>query len=939
MHQPEQQLLSEQKDEDANVKITTHHLDGVTYKYVTPTSVDAGLDFLAASIKTKDFNTVRIAIACEQSDEAAHLMQQLGKRSVASLLVNESNITTIGTCVGLWTSGLINPVLIVYDNVLQPLAELGKINCVNYLIHSSQTLPHVFQKRIQALTSFPGNNTLVLVMMCSIANQTTKNPTRAVPSEVATKATLCPMPTGNPLPDLGQIAKIKPTVVNDIKETRKLVTSEQLETGADNVHTYNNNGLLACSRKEQSLCRKIDDVVAIEPHIRNAMKKLSIEHAKNIQRYAWSHTAAGRSLCVIGNEMIGKTWCYLPSLCQRVYKEAFRLNTDDSSNFAPSSIIICANAKQGEQIHQWCMKLLDCCVIKLFDRSNLSMVDARLRSPSDILITNVEVLLQLINLKSILNPLALRCVAFDNFDLIWRSSRMDCEKVMLWLLDLLRFEAGHAQLFIVGRLWSDKLMRRLLSRLPDLLLLFEDALEATAYSGIKLELLLTSPKHIEQDMLKLLQAKNLKEERVVLVCSGKADALTLHKQLLASNIDTLAVAQLGSGAELLLSKWSKERTASVLLVVDDVLRLLCDVKVDCLLHFKFPSFWQRFKARYTIFYGNNHSQPNSGNATSTIPVCLQDVEQIWLICDFMFKHERLPPDFWLSMLTSSRKQLEDRTPRLKQAACHQLLRYGNCYRHTCQYRHFLWDNEPRPLEDYPKKSLISFHLLMSFSPSQLSVRSTKFKVTKYFLNIPVTELGERIQLHYEQSKNQRRHLDPKPGDLCVVKHNKLYQRVVVLEVGDLNRVTIKQLDAGSDLVLIGKSDLLECEEQFTNTAWEANDLRITGLTPFNLERLWSEEAKRLVRNQFFYRQLGKPCRVFTAIVDFGFNSTIFVDNVYDEKGNDLKSFVLQHILSYMDEHVEMRLKELINTCKPFPESAKEPSDEEEEQHSTYSTAN
>lgn len=93
---------------NGNELITRHVCDGVEYTYVTPLSRNTGLDFLAASIRTKDLNTVRIVVVCQYANEAAQLMQELGKRCIGCLLINEPTKAS-DTGVRLWNDGVRSP--------------------------------------------------------------------------------------------------------------------------------------------------------------------------------------------------------------------------------------------------------------------------------------------------------------------------------------------------------------------------------------------------------------------------------------------------------------------------------------------------------------------------------------------------------------------------------------------------------------------------------------------------------------------------------------------------------------------------------------------------------------------------------------------------------------------------------------------------------------
>ncbi|XP_023179535.1 putative ATP-dependent RNA helicase SoYb isoform X2 [Drosophila hydei] len=909
---------------NGNELITRHVCDGVEYTYVTPLSRNTGLDFLAASIRTKDLNTVRIVVVCQYANEAAQLMQELGKRCIGCLLINEPTKAS-DTGIRLWNDGLLNSALVVCDDVLPHLSTCNNL-IVNYLIHSSQTLPHVFQKRIQLLIPQPVKGTRVLVIRCQ-ADIQLQHITKEQMKPAATTEQSRPSSSN----DISAIKNLsinlnKTSATKELSTTDAQRSKEQPSNKApDRVYTYNRFGIFAWSRYEQIFCYNATEMSAFDPKIKEAMQLLNIgqSRAKRVQRFAWPHAAAGRSLCVIGNESIGKTWCYLPTLCQRVLLQSPQRILDDS-DCGPSCIILCATAKQGEQIANWCLGLLGKPrvdikqVIKAFYRPSVSDVAESMKRPCGILITTAEQLIQLHQLHSktfsIFNPVAISCVAFDGIDSIWRAGRLHCEKIIQWLMDILRFERGHSQLFVVGRLWIDLIMVALSSRLPDVLLLFEDALEATVFAGLKLELLTTSSQQYEQDILKLLVDR--KEKHIVLACNGKADAARLSKLLHASNINSLIIYKTDQKTDLTCREWCEEHFPRVLVVTDDVIPKLRAENIEYLLHYEYNT-WPRFKARFSMFYGSYQKIPDSPTTTSTILVRPGDVEQIWLLCDFMLKHDRYPPESYLTMLTEYRMQLEAVKPRSNMPLCRQLMSYGNCIRHTCQYRHILWDYETELPEHHPSNGEIKFEVLSNVTPAQLAVKFLENKTCKYFLNTPVTKLGERIELHYENQSNHRKHVNPELGNVCVLKINKLYQRVGVTRLDAHDRIEVKQLDAGVEFHMVDKSELLVCEKEFRDEPFEAYNLLITGLTPFNMERIWPDDAKKLVRNKFFNRLQGKQHRSFTAEVDFAFHEIIFVKNVYDADGNDLRSFVLNNIPVHMDEDVKMRLQKCISLAKPF----------------------
>lgn len=91
----------EANDNEESEMVSIHHCDDVEYYYVKPITRNAGYNFLAECIKTLDFNNVRIAVICEHPTEAKEMMHELGKRSVACLLLNAPN-ESLNVFIRLW---------------------------------------------------------------------------------------------------------------------------------------------------------------------------------------------------------------------------------------------------------------------------------------------------------------------------------------------------------------------------------------------------------------------------------------------------------------------------------------------------------------------------------------------------------------------------------------------------------------------------------------------------------------------------------------------------------------------------------------------------------------------------------------------------------------------------------------------------------------------
>lgn len=932
--------------------IQEYQINGIRYCYLTPPSRDDSFDWLSKYIQTKDFNIFAIAVVSEHAEDAEQIMRELGKRSVSCLLINKPN-NMLDTIVRLWTEGLLNAVLVLSDDMLSPLAKFNKVK-VGLLVHFSEPLPHIFQHRIQTLILKTDRDPEVVVMrspttmneqqlVSSNAGATAHKKEAHIPSSFIKKNE-----TSTPTEEPVTLKEVTPILDTPEKEITPKITAdnstassisvysntvdqplsldiEEQITSDTQLHTYNKYGVYAQSQYKQESCTNIFDIKSINANIKKAMKRLQIgdELAKSVQRFSWPHVARGRSLCVVANQQTGKTWCYLPWLCHRAMEEVQPRDTN-VDNYGPNCIILCGNAEKGKEIKRWCDRLF--CdfprtsierVVTLFERSDVFRVTEQLSNhPCGILITTVELMMNELcysngNNTQIFNASAIRCVAIDEFAKVWRYRRIDTQILFQWLFSYLRIEKDATQLMIVGSQWIDAIMNICLPQLPDVLLLFEDALEASIFGSIKLDMQTTPPESCE-DIINMLKGIQLNEERVVFACSEKEDIEQLYLLLVCSLIKFVIISD-NNGLQT-YKQFSKKHNSSVLIVTDEIIPKLRGAPIFLLVHYTPARSFQIFKKRFSIFYGNYQAQLNANKGTSIVFLCksARGLSNAWCICDFMFEHGRPVSENWLTFLSHNRI-ISESCPK-KQELCSQLVTYGGCLRRSCIYRHQLGTNEIIPPLVYPKNDQIQFYILSVLSPTNLFVKMTKFQINTYFSDIPVTELGKNIQVHYQEPNNRRQHLTPKPGDICIAQYDNLYQRVIV-RYADSNIIQVKQVDAGTCTIKVKPLDLWVCEENFSKDLFEATELRIAGIMPCNMECIWPDVVKNLVRNCVQIPHEGKPLRVYTADVVFDFNDMRFVQNVFDEDNNDIKTLLTKNYPVRMDDKVLPKIQNLFKDPK------------------------
>ncbi|EDW44024.1 GM19244 [Drosophila sechellia] len=694
--------------------------------------------------------------------------------------------------------------------------------------------------------------------------------------------------------------------------------------------TYNNYGVLGWSRHAVVPCYNLAEAPDISTIIARAMQQMGVakSRARAVQRFAWPHVSSGKSLLVVGNMQVGKTWSYLPTVCQRSHEDLLRRRDVDRG---PTCIFVCPNQGQGKQIERWMSTLLRSLgsaagfedVVTHWDKSQVADIVRRLEKPVGILLTSVDLLLKLLTQHSvwkskIFDAQAVKYIALDNLNDMVRVLPSDTMKLLKQLPKMFQLTQNKCQLLVSSRAWhTDLMVQHILPLMPDVLLLFDDALEASVYGGVQLDVRIVAEEPEKLDHLKALIAerRNFANEPAVVVCSTSTEVLLLRRKLQAIGVHAHTCESEARYSNV--AEWRRQSPGGLLLVTDDVVpRLKCG-KIPLLIHYSFANIWTRFKSRFSLFYANLKSPITRPVGQSVIFAKPTDVENIWRLCDFYMKHKLPRPIRMLEIL--SQRHLEEPHEPTSTRLCHQMAAFGDCLRYSCRYRHVMWRHEVLPPDHYPKNGRIRFLVLVCYSPAALAVRlSSQFPTAIRFLNFPMSTLGEQVQRHYEVEANRRMHPNPVPGEMAVLKNANRYERVDIVSVESDSLVVVQLLDTSTESFPYNTSKLYSCDEIFKDSPREAMDLRIIGLQPESLDRIWPDDARNLVRKEFFRRTHNKRSRLFDAVVESVIHRTIFVSNMYDDEGNDLLSFVTNRFRSHQEKRCQLKLDAMVRSSKDFP---------------------
>ncbi|XP_039500024.1 putative ATP-dependent RNA helicase SoYb [Drosophila santomea] len=718
-----------------------------------------------------------------------------------------------------------------------------------------------------------------------------------------------------------------------VEDSAASLAVEPFSAAGTTVYNY---GVLAWSRHLVVPCYDLGGAPDISTNIGQAMHQLGVakSRARAVQRFAWPHVSSGKSVIVVGNMQIGKTWSYLPTVCQRSHKE---LQCRPADGHGPSCIFVCPSQSQGKQIGRWMSTMLRSLgsevvfeeVVTHWDKSQVADIVCRLSRPVGILLTSVDLLFELLSTHHsrnapIFDAQAVKCIALDNLNDMVRLLPDLTMKLLKRLPEVLKLTQSQSQsqtncnLYVSGRIWhTDLMVQRILPLMRDnVLILFDDALEASVYGGVQLDTQLVQEDQKIEQLKRLIERRQPAEQRAVVVCSSAAEVLQLRRKLDAMGLNAETCVSEACYANV--AQWRQQSTVGPLLVTDDVVpRLRCG-QLTLLVHYSLATSWMRFKQRFSLFYENLKAPALHAGGQSVIFVQATDVDSIWILSDFLLKHELPRPIHLLAILSQRRLAQPQHPGRLK--LCRQLTAFGDCLRHSCKYRHVMWQHEVPPPAHYPTAGPIRFSVLACNSPASLSVRlGDHFPTVVNFLNVPMTQLGQQVQRHYEVEEHRRRHPNPVPGERAVVKNINRYERADVVSVENNGKVVVQLLDTSTELVSYMASQLYACDAIFKDQPREAMEVRITGLEPQSLDRLWPEDVRNVVRKQFFSRRQNKRNRQFYAVVQATIQQTIFVRDVHDDEGNDLRSFVTSRFRAHEDERCLDKLTAMVQSSRDFPQ--------------------
>lgn len=271
------------------------------------------------------------------------------------------------------------------------------------------------------------------------------------------------------------------------------------------------------------------DEVQFLPIISKLLHKLTINKVLRIQVYSWSHVLNGNSFFVINPRQSGKTWSYLPAVCNQLWKESKKMLI--GKTYGPATIIMASSAKEVEEILAITKCLMfssNITILASFGIHNFREIKVQLLNGCDVLIVTVSSLKRILIAnkdENLINHDRLDRVIIDNMDEMLERYYDDFVVVVNALKNICwnrkkQDQILKPQFIVTSKTWHDCLMHLIKVTLNPLLVI-GDFLEAAVYGKTTLSIKLCAK--VDKDKVLVEYIQNLIKRsfvlRTLIICS------------------------------------------------------------------------------------------------------------------------------------------------------------------------------------------------------------------------------------------------------------------------------------------------------------------------------------------------------------------------------------------------------------------------------------
>ncbi|XP_037945119.1 putative ATP-dependent RNA helicase SoYb isoform X2 [Teleopsis dalmanni] len=658
--------------------------------------------------------------------------------------------------------------------------------------------------------------------------------------------------------------------------------------------------VLAHSKFPVKSIEKLEYISFME-EILNGIKELGLKKILRIQSYAWPHLLRGNSSLIISGAGSGKTFCYIPAICNSV---AFRIiNKGVKNNSGPIAIIMLSKAEEIEIVIYVCEFLLQKCGIKsrcvdAYGVRNLLETKMKLINGCPILVgtpSSLRLILEENKTVPLIDGARVKHFVMDDIDVMLDTKKdfLDVKKNLLKLCN-----KKELQIVATSRVWKT-LFLQYLQTFTDALLIIGDFLEAAMYNHTKINLKICGAINKIERITKFLEDNSYESQRSIVICNCTEEVKRVQDALLANKICCLAY-DLESDFLILKKNIFLKSCPPVLICTDDILHEMPELQnVVNLVHYSMPSSWTRFTRRFLLMLRNVRNIladdficKSRESLPKTASLVLLDEEnelQLPRLFNYINKHATNQADDMAQIQKMIAEIVETR--RATKALCPFMLNTETCDQPRCDYRHKFMDSEIVRDSVVPTTGELRITILKVISPTHYIAQLNELRPisTSEWNVIHQSDMAgpfqSKLTLHYNMQTRLKVKWPITINDICVTDLSDVFYRVQVTHLPNIKNkniftnisVTVKFLDIGI-VSTVQSTSLFICEDEFINFPPQAIDIRLLGVQPHNDERFWHRDITKFVTNVLITNRV-KTDKVF-AKINFSSTNCIWVDSVY-----------------------------------------------------------
>ncbi|CAH0404213.1 unnamed protein product [Chilo suppressalis] len=623
-------------------------------------------------------------------------------------------------------------------------------------------------------------------------------------------------------------------------------------------------------------CSNMRDV-NFNTHIHIVLKNLSVTHPMMLQMISWPAILRGFSTFLVSPLRSGKTFGYLPAVCQLVTD----FNADGMSGAGPTCIIVCATAQSVTEVEKLARMFLgvEKRILSCFAGMDELHMTTSLLNGCDLFICTPSVLVRLLQIVDF--GVDLRRLSTCVLDDCERLSEVYANEIKFFLAKIKEMYKNRVnkelkvQFIAASRVWCD-FMAPLARKAPNSVICIGAFQECVLYSKTNTVVDFVKKENKVKHVLDFLKTID-RSKKSVIVCRSDDEVGELTKVLLDQKYIVFSCNSTMTVEELYnLSKswveYEEPVLGPILICCDGNLTHLNVTDANFLHHYSLPHLFSMFCKRFSVLNDNYSSIFKEEQQNVKIKVLLEDsnAEQLPKILNFIKRCTDKVPEFLEAI---SEKILQEKDVVKGEnlvPICDSLLTLGECPDFwNCLERHGVFNEHDKPKDWMPSGGVVTFKILHYHTAVHYSARllsnSTKGKMTKYPQTFSMLHL--KMGMYFSKECNRKLHGTPKVGDVCAVsvKQN-FFARCQVLKIlnyynnGTPNSVLIRLLDEerlerARDIYLYYlPNDLKSIEThivqvRLVNMRPKDNDVTFSDLAKDQLKKITDQDEELYLRGQ------------------------------------------------------------------------------------------